>query len=257
MTSYSILATSKTPSLIIYLLDISASMDVRRKGKRKIEIAFEALISALNELIARSTKGRVIQKRYRVAVFAYSDKVYDVLADAGLPGGIQPIDQVAKFLNKIRTPQPLNGTNTAAAFSVAHSLLYHQKTYIQTHPAPLICHLTDGKYDEGQNPNSSIQAIKSIQNSDGAALIENIYIPEKIDWQQDIDLEKWDGINSNSELPNGFAKELVNWSSPIPESYRISMREKGIPISSNAKMFFPGTRPDLVRLGMQMAAASE
>lgn len=258
MGTYSLLATSKTPSTIIYLLDISASMGTIRKGIRRIDLAFESLISALDELVSRSTKGRDIQKRYRVAVFAYSEKVYDVLSDAGLEGGgIQTIDQIAKVMNKIRVPQPLGGTNTAAAFDVAKTLLYFQMPFLTDHPAPLVCHLTDGRFDKGRDPSVSIESIKKLKNADGSVLIENIYIPEELEWQQDVDISDWKGISRNSQMPDEFAKELIEWSSRMPKSYRDSMIERGIPISYNAMMMFPGTRPDLVRLGMQIATLTE
>jgi hypothetical protein len=45
---------------------------------------------ALQQMIFRSTKGRLLSPRYRIGMYAYSDKVYDVL------DGVRGIDEVAK-----------------------------------------------------------------------------------------------------------------------------------------------------------------
>ncbi|MBC7250255.1 MAG: hypothetical protein H5T62_08215 [Anaerolineae bacterium] len=64
---YDILATSKTPALIIYLLDVSASMNEKLGARRCISL------------------------RYRIGMYAYSDHVYDLLR------GIKTVDQVAQL----------------------------------------------------------------------------------------------------------------------------------------------------------------
>ena len=87
---YEVLATSKTPALIIYLLDVSASMSQPLGDRRRIDVVGDALQAALRTMVFRSTKGSRLSPRYRIAMIAYSDHVYDLL------DGIKAVDQVVK-----------------------------------------------------------------------------------------------------------------------------------------------------------------
>lgn len=55
--NYTIQASQRTPALIIYLIDISASMNMLMDGKRRIDIVYEALSLAIRQMVFRSTKG--------------------------------------------------------------------------------------------------------------------------------------------------------------------------------------------------------
>jgi hypothetical protein len=112
---YSTMATQKTPALIIYLLDISGSMGRVMDGKRRIEVVMDALTAALRQMVFRSTKGGRMSPRYRIAMLAYSDHVYDLL------GGIKSIEDVARLGVPELSPQRL--TATANAFIEAEKLL--------------------------------------------------------------------------------------------------------------------------------------
>src|SRR5690242_5314124 len=87
--AHQIMATSRTPALIIYLLDVSGSMSQPLGNARRIDVVMDALAAALQQMVFRSTKGDWISPRYHIAMFAYSDQVYDVL------GGVKSVDQVA------------------------------------------------------------------------------------------------------------------------------------------------------------------
>ena len=85
--SYEVLATSQTPALVIYLIDVSGSMESPFYGKNRIEIVMDSLSVVLQQMVFRCTKGGRISPRYRIAMYAYSEKVYDIL------GGIKTIDR--------------------------------------------------------------------------------------------------------------------------------------------------------------------
>ncbi|GEM_PF-7037618 len=84
-----VFATSKTPALVIYLIDISASMTLPLGKRRRVDVVTNALRETLKQMVFRSTRGALLSPRYRVAMYAYSDKVYDLLP------GVQKIDAVA------------------------------------------------------------------------------------------------------------------------------------------------------------------
>ena len=89
---YTAVATSTTPVLIIYLLDISGSMSQPLGDKRRVDIVSDALQEIALEMVARSTKGEIVSPRYRLAIYAYESTVHDVL------GGIRTMDHALRIV---------------------------------------------------------------------------------------------------------------------------------------------------------------
>jgi len=168
--SYNKLATSQTPELIIYFIDVSASMQKLIGEKRRIDVVMDALTSVFEQMIFRSTKGMKLSPMYRVALYAYSDKVYDVF------DGIKDIGQIAE--KGIPELSVLNVTDTAKAFKQAIKLLEKELPNLQECPAPLVCHLTDGEYI-GEDPEPLVKQIMEMKVPDGNVLVENIFISDE------------------------------------------------------------------------------
>jgi hypothetical protein len=244
---YEIMATAKTPALIIYLLDVSASMSQKLGSKRRIDVVTEALTVTLKQMVFRSTKGGRLSPRYRIAMIAYSDHVYDLL------DGIKPVDQVAPL--GVPVLSPMRTTNTAAAFAQAEKLLLAELPNLRSCPAPLICHMTDGEYT-GADPEPIAKRIMGMSVPDGNVLIENIFISDKILPQPITDPSKWPGILPDTKLSNEYARKLRAISSPLPASYRAMMQENGYQLAKDALMLLPGMTPELVAMGFQMSAAT-
>lgn len=242
---YNVLATSKTPALIIYLLDVSASMNQDCGGRTRIDVVSHALQKVAVKMVQRSTKGTIVAPRYRVAMYAYSSQVIDLL------GGIKPIDELARMgVPRLTT---LDMTDTAAAFAEAERLLQAELPNLQDCPAPLICHMTDGEYN-GADPTPTAQRIMAMSVPDGQVLIENIYV--KSGTVSIPDINTWPGILSEDELSDNYSKTLLRMSSVVPESYRSVMYEFGYQLSPGARMFFPGDQPEIVELGFTMSGAT-
>lgn len=245
--SYKVLATSQTPALIIYVLDVSGSMSDAMDGRRRIDVVTDALYAALQEMVFRSTKGGRVSPRYRVAMYAYSDNVYDIL------GGIKPIDQVAQM--GVPELETLQATDTAQAFEKVEELLNHELPHIGNCPAPLVCHMTDGEYT-GESPEAVVRRIMSLQHPDGNVLVENIFISDDILTKSVKNAAKWTGITPSTPLSSDYAKVLRSISSPLPPTYRTVMVERGYEINPDAVMMLPGTNPDLVEMGFSMSMST-
>jgi uncharacterized protein YegL len=244
---YEILATSMTPALIIYLIDVSASMSRPLGSERRIEVVTKALTAALQQMIFRSTKGGRLSPRYRIAMFAYSDKVYDVL------DGVRGIDEVAKKgVPQITT---MRTTETAKAFRAALRVLETEIPKLSEHPAPVVCHLTDGEFT-GEDPRPVVEKVKELHVPDGRVLVENIFISDEILKEPVQDARHWKGVLADTALATDYAKMLRDISSPVPDSYRVLMLEMGFNITERALMMIPGTNSELVELGFQMSAAT-
>lgn len=247
---YTAEATRTTPALIIYLLDVSGSMRAPiRSTDPKITTRIQALAAALesakNEMISRSTKGTLISPRYRVAMLAYSDDVYQV-------GKIQTIDQAAR----LPTPplKTIDQTHTQKAFiEVLKLLKQEQKNYPSGSPAPLVCHLTDGEYTKTSgDPEDIVNEIKSLPFPDGNVLVENIYISDDL-FLGSSNISSWPGLKPDDNPGNDYAKKLLRLSSLLPEKFRCHMNDNGTSLESGTVMMYPGLNAEFVQMAFVMS----
>lgn len=245
--AYEAMATSRTPALVIYLLDISASMNNPLGTKRRIDVVMDALSSALRQMVFRSTKGTRLSPRYSIAMYAYSDNVYDIL------DGIQTVDKVVHLgVPELETEAR---TDTAKAFEKAEELLKTEIHNYKDGPAPLVCHMTDGIFT-GKDPSPIVHRIMKMSIPDGKVLVENIFISDDILEEKITDALSWPGITPKTKLKSEFAQNLKAISSPLPESYRSMMQECNYHLDKNALMLLPGMNQELVSMGFQMSAAT-
>ncbi len=245
--AYDTMATTTNPALVIYVLDVSASMNQKLGTKRRIEVVVDALRAALTTMVHRSTKGVSIRPRYRLAMFAYSDHVYDLL------DGIKTIVEVASMgtpdLSTMRT------TDTARAFTQVEQLLVAELPRLAACPAPLVCHITDGEYT-GDDPELIVRRIMDLTVPDGNVLVENIFISDRILPDPITNVRQWPGVLPSTNLTNDYAQKLRAMSSTLPESYRQMMEESSYRIQRGALMLLPGTSPEMVAMGFQMSAST-
>lgn len=244
---YNTLATAASPALIIYLLDCSGSMGEKFEGARKIDHLNDALFSVLKRMVQRSTKGNVVAARYRLAFIPYSDKPTDLLP------GIKSIKEV--WDQGRPSFAPIATTDTAAAFRFALQLLQNELPHLDGHPAPMICHLTDGVYT-GDDPEPIAQQIMQLGNDDGNVLIENIFIASNLTRQPILDAMSWPGFMDVSELGDPYAVKLFNMSSPLPAGYAEVVMADGYSLKPGCRMLIPGTNKDLVELAFAMSGAT-
>jgi hypothetical protein len=246
---YNVPATSKTPALIIYLLDISRSMNETVDGLRKIDVVLAALKKAVSTMVRRSTKGTAIAPRYRIAIYGYHQEVVDFL------GGIRTVAELVER----GIPQPnLNyGTQTARGFAAVEKLLTLELPHIQDHPAPLVCHLTDGIYG-GADPEPIVTRIRSMAIPDGNVLIENVFYSKSVLAEPISNPQTWSGVKSIDQIQvdKTYARKLFAMSSVIPDSYLTTLREFGYRLQPGARMLFPAHKPELLQLAFAMSAAT-
>lgn len=232
-------ATSETPALIIYLLDMSDSMKAQIGGEPKIDLVTKSMKKVAREMVQRAMKGTTPSKRYRVAIFAYNDEVRDLF------DGAITIDQ---FMNTIPVMKPGSSTDTAKAFLEAEALLQKEWAILRNCPAPLICHMTDGEFT-GEDPLPIARRIMQMRIPDGNVLIENIFLDSDALPARVVDPYTWPGISSESQLASKPARHLFQMSSDIPSSYRELFEDRGYSIAPDAKLLFPGDTPEMVEIG--------
>jgi hypothetical protein len=206
-----------------------------------------AMAGALQRMIQRSTRGELISPRYKIAMAAYSDSVFDLL------GGIEAIDGVAAR----GTPRlsPTNSTNTYAAFEWARDLLRRELPTLYGKPAPMVCHLTDGQYTTA-DPEPLAHEIMQMSNDDGNVLVENIYIGPDLTKQPVHSIERWSGVIQESDLKSPYAQKLFRMSSPLPASYAAMIGEEGYGLEAGSRMLIPGSNSELIELAFAMSGAT-
>ncbi|MGY5344391.1 vWA domain-containing protein [Paenibacillus glucanolyticus] len=246
--NYTIQASQRTPALIIYLIDISASMNMLMEDRRRIDVVYEALSLAIRQMVFRSTKGNRLTPRYRIAILAYSDDVYDLL------NGIKGIDEIAA-IGSLPDLTPKRFSDSAKAFLQAEKILQSEIPNMQDCPAPLVCHMTDG-VSTGDDPEPIARRIMSMSVPDGNVLVQNIFISDHLMNQPITEPRRWKGILTDTSLEDEHARKLKMMSSVLPESYREMLLEADYQLSPGALMMLPGTCSELVSIGFQMSAAT-
>lgn len=221
--NYTIQASQRTPALIIYLIDISASMNMLMEDRRRIDVVYEALSLAIRQMVFRSTKGNRLTPRYRIAILAYSDDVYDLL------NGIKGIDEIAA-IGSLPDLTPKRFSDSAKAFLQAEKILQSEIPNMQDCPAPLVCHMTDG-VSTGDDPEPIARRIMSMSVPDGNVLVENIFISDHLMNQPITEPRRWKGILTDTSLEDEHARKLKMMSSLLPESYREMLLEADYQLS--------------------------
>lgn len=245
---YSVQASRRTPALIIYLIDISASMNMLMEDRRRIEIVYDALSLALRQMIFRSTKGNSLMPRYRIALLAYSDDVYDLL------NGVKGIDEIAS-VGSLPELSPKRFSEAAKAFLQAEEILKAELPHMQDCPAPLVCHMSDG-VSTGDDPEPIAKRIMEMSVPDGNVLVENIFISDYVLDAKVADPRRWKGIGPDTEFKDGHGDKIRRMSSTLPESYREMLLEADYQLEPGALMMLPGTCAELISIGFQMSAAT-
>src|SRR5271157_2184536 len=239
-------ATANSQALIVFLLDISGSMGKPMGGSTRIQVVKDALKMTITEMVQRSLKNKVLRPRYRVAMIAYSDDVYDVL------GGVKTIDQVAKM--GVPKLEPLNKTDVTKGLHFVKQLLEKEKANVtNVCPAPLVIHMTDGDFTSKEEPEPVVKEIQKIAVDDGPVLIENLFVSDDLVVAVS-EAATWPGYKPGEDLKDKEGKSiedgnrLLSMSSPLPEMYRIVMNELGYAIKPGTLMMYPGTNPRFVQM---------
>jgi hypothetical protein len=247
--SYTVSATSDTPALVIYLLDSSGSMQERLGQSTRQEVVTHALQQSLQQMVLRSTRGIRVSPRYRVAIFAYNEKVHDLL------DGVRTIDDV--LTRRIDGIHPSGRTNTAQAFERAEALLLAEIPRLLDGPAPLVCHMTDGEYNDGPDPFAVVSRLRDLEVPDGHVLVENVFMSDQVLTTPVDAVHSWPGVSTATPLRTDYARRMRDCSSPLPQSYReLLVSEHEYLLAEDSVMMFPGTSPELVELAFQVSAST-
>jgi len=244
---YQIKATSNSQALVIFLLDVSGTMGKPFGGGTRIQVVQNALKMTITQMVQYSLKNKEIRPRYKVAMIAYSDDVFDILS------GIQTIDVVAK--KGIPKLEPLNRTDTTKGLKYVKKILDQEKRNItKANPAPLVIHMTDGDYTSTEDPEPVVREIQNIIVDDGPVLMANLFVSDEL--KVSSAATAWPGYFRNDDLHNPYANRLLSFSSQLPDLYLENIGELGYSIQKGTVMMYPGVSPEFVQMAFIMGTAS-
>lgn len=246
-------ATTLTPALVVFLIDISDSMNEPCEATTKIALVNTALRESIRHMIRRSMRDGVPQPQYQIAILAYNTRVIDIL------DGIHSLPELVQ--NDVPKLIARGETDTTAGFAAVEKLLQHYQTSLQRsaslrRPAPLVCHLTDAHFTT-DDPTPYVKRIMGMRFSDGPALVEHVYMAKDMLRQPVPDWHQWGGVHRSDEIINKDARRLFSLTSPLPGVYCQNINNYGYQLQKGARLFFPGTHPELVKLAFVVSAGTQ
>lgn len=256
--SYKNLANTDHPATLIYLVDISGSMEAPMPdGKTRIEVAKDAIQNTYTAMIKRSLRQGVTHPRYRIGMIAYSDNLYDVYGNDQNKKSILTIGEIKEQGVPPITAQ--KWTNMAKAFRyAAHLIKEDLKTWSEKWlaecPPPMVVNLTDCEYTEDlEDPLDAAKKVQEISVPDGNVLVENIFITDQITLKTN-NPKDWTGYRPDETTGDPFGDKLLAMSSPIPGNYAQIMNEQaGLKIREGTALMFPGVTSEFVMTGFVMS----
>ena len=254
------------PSAFLFLIDQSKSMEDPfggGAGKSRSQGVADAINRLLQNLVIKCAKGEGINDYYVIGVIGNGKQVGPAFGGPLAGKHLVPISEVANSPTRVeeRTkkiddgagglidqtvkfpvwfePVAENGTPMAEAFRLAHEIL---SAWVANHPdsdPPIVMNITDGEYNT--DPTAEALALTSLATSDGNALLFNCHISS-------IAASPIVFANSDSGLPDDWARKLFALSSLLPDSMSAAAQSEGYGIGQGARGFaFNADLVDLIR----------
>ena len=187
--AYNLAWGSNHPGHLVYLLDLSQSME----SGQKIDNVIETICEVSEYLIAMSEENKELRNRFSISVYGYNSDVVTLFKGSVLELDKKLEEQYNKKLplfDKNNEAKPQWQTYTEKGFKtvtedVKQWIAKKKKENIPT-PAPIVIHITDGyPYEHERNPeqarDAALKAAKKLMEisvPDGNVLLFNIHIGE-------------------------------------------------------------------------------
>lgn len=253
--AYTAEISRSNPSMFLFLLDQSGSMadPFGGGGGKKDQKVADAINNLLFNLTIKCAKSEGVRDYYHVGVLGYGEKVGPALGGELAGKEIAPISKIADsparveertkkvddgaggiVEQKVRFPiwfSPISKGGTPMS-EVLKRAQFVVETWLGEHPdcfPPIVINITDGESTDG-SPLKAAENLTSLQSSDGNVLLFNVHLSSKSG-------APFEFPNSESELPDQYAKQLFNMSSVLPEHIRSAAQSEGFAVSETSRGF--------------------
>ena len=272
--AYSAEINRSVPSCFLFLIDQSGSMEDswdRESGKSKADRLADIINGLLMNIVITCTKEEGVRDYFDIGVIGYGGMVGPAFGGALAGREIVPLSDVANLPARIeeRTkkvedgagglvnqivkfpvwfdPIASGGTPMCHAFTEAHKILSRWITQHPTSFPPIVFNITDGEATDG-DPTNAANLVQNLTTNDGNVLLFNVHVSSTQAAQILFP-------DSETGLPDNFAKLLFRISSPLPGYMRTFALQEGLPASDGARGFVFNAEPVVViqflRIGTQ------
>jgi hypothetical protein len=245
------------PTCFLFLLDQSASMQDAIAGgeapQKKSEVVADALNRLLSNLAIKCAKEEGVRDYFHVGVIGYGATVGSALGGTLAGRDLIPLSEIAGSPARLETrskkipdgagglveqevkfpiwvdPIGNDGTPMSQAITRAQSIV---ADWLNAHPGcfpPVVLNLTDGESTDG-DPSLPAENLRTLTSVDGNVLLFNLHVSS--DRTEPVTFP-----DSDSNLPNTYAKILFNMSSPLPEHMRAYAQQQGHAVSETTRGF--------------------
>lgn len=245
--------SSKTPGLLIILLDQSGSMLLPYEGNdSKTVFATKAVNRVIDTIIEKNYDGEEPKNRGFISVIGYNHNIKEECSGwlTDLDASPRRIEEITKKvpdgaggLVEIKQKMPVwvdpitedGATNMKGAFRAAKDIISQWVQKYPDSPAPVIINISDGcPYYDGKSPSICMvettqvaKEIMALKTNDGEVLIFNARIGE--------DGESVIFPTSRDILPSEEAQFLFDISSDIPDAYYPAASKYGLKVQPGSK----------------------
>lgn len=245
------------PSCFLFLIDQSGSMadpfGSGESNRRKADGVADAINRLLQNLIIKCAKSEGVRDYYHVGVVGYGNKVGPAFAGSLAGRDLAPISDVAnapaRVENRTRKvddgagglieqsvkfpvwfdPIANGGTPMCSALGKAEKIL---RGWLDDHPGcfpPIVINITDGESTDG-DPGSASASVRALAGDDGNVLLFNLHLSSTRAPQIEFP-------DSDSTLPDTYAKQLFGHSSALPAYMREIAGQEGFSVSEKTRGF--------------------
>jgi hypothetical protein len=255
----------KNPGCFLFLLDQSASMEDPfgggEGGRKKADELATIINKLIHNLSIRCAKSDSIYDYFHVGVLGYGqDTVVKPAFEGAIAGrDLVPISELAdnplRIEDRVKKtddgagglveqtvkfpvwfdPKWAGGTPMCGALQAASDVV---QRWVSEHAKgfpPIVINITDGEATDG-DPRPQAQSLCSLGSDDGAVLLFNIHLSSTAGAPVEL-AARPDG------LPDAFAKQLFEMSSPLTPFMIGRAKELGMPAEDGARGFVFNAQP--------------
>lgn len=249
------------PTLVVFLLDQSGSMETRFTGTlSRAQFLSQVVNRTIEELCTRCNKADGIRDYFDIAILGYgNDRVVTPLCNI-ISGLMEtepwetapwvPISELASRPQRIANdaqgiPHPQwisiqheGNTPMRQAFETTCRLV---ADWCDMHPdsyPPTVINITDGESTDG-SPRKAAELLKQLHTKDGPALLFNLHVGEGSHGEKPV------VFPDNTADLDEYGSLLYVMSSPMPPHLQEAARAEGFAVTEQSRFFAYGAGADL------------
>jgi hypothetical protein len=255
--SYQAEVSRKNPSCFLFMIDQSGSMadpfGASKSGKSKASGVATVINRLLHNIVIKCNAGDIVKDLYHVGVIGYGKNIGSGFTGPLAGEFLLPVSKIAVLPSRIEDrskkiddgagglvdetvkfpiwfdPIADGGTPMCEALLKAKTIIQDWISQHQDAFPPLIINITDGEATDG-DPSEPARELQGLATSDGNVLLFNVHLSSK----------QGDPIeypNTDSGLPDEFARRLFHMSSILPEHLQKSAQIEGYPVTESSRGF--------------------